>query len=203
MQGKDKIFLDVSEDITAFKARMELYMNRMKHGKRAAFPALNAFVEEVFNLHNICQIFLEHLSLFLSKLDIYIYILFHDYSRTFNWVRCSFEVSSLKVHPETNSIAEQPVQLWRNKFKNVSLTQFWAEAQSKKPNLSDLCWQATKALLPFPTTYLCEAGFSALAMIKTKYRNHFQPEDDIRCALTTIDPNFDKLVMHIQGQGSH
>ena len=40
-------------------------------------------------------------------------------------------------------------------------------------------------------------------MIKTKYRNQLQPEDDIRCALTTIDPNFDKLVMHIQGQGSH
>ena len=43
MQGKDKIFLDVSEDITAFKARLELYMLRMEHGKIAAFLALNAF----------------------------------------------------------------------------------------------------------------------------------------------------------------
>ena len=33
MQGKDKIFLDVSEDIIAFKARMELYMHRIKHGR--------------------------------------------------------------------------------------------------------------------------------------------------------------------------
>ena len=93
------------------------------------------------------------------------------------------------VHPDMDCIAEQLIELqsrqpWRNKFENVSLTQFWAEVQSQEPNLSDLCLQATKALLPFPTTYLCEAGFSALAMIKTKYRNQLQPEDDIRCALT-------------------
>ena len=86
---------------------------------------------------------------------------------------------------------------------NISLTQFWAEVQSKEQNLSDLCWQATKTLLPFQTTNLCEAGFSALAMIKIKYRNQLQPEYDIRCALLTTDPNFDKLVMQVQGQGPH
>ena len=190
MQGKGKIYLDVSEDVIAFKARMELYMNRMEHGKIAAFPALNAFVEEEFNLYNNCQIFLEHLSSFLSKLDVYIPS--HDYSRTFNWVRCPLKVSALQVHPETDCIAGQLVelqrrQLWKNKFKNVSLTQFWEKVQPKEPNLSDLCWQATKALLPFSTTYLCQAGFSSLAVIKTKYRNQLQLEDDIRCALTTID----------------
>ena len=198
MQGKDKIFLNVSEDIIAFKARMELWMHRIEHGKIAAFPALNAFVEEEFSLHNICQIFPEHLSSFLFELDRYISS--HDYNRTFNWVRCPFEVSALQVHPEMDCIAEQLVelqsqQLWRNKFKTVSLTQFWAEVQLKEPNLSDLCWQKIKSLLPFPTTYLCKAEFSALAMIKTKYRNQLQPEDDIRCALATIDLNFDKLVM--------
>ena len=180
-------------------------MHRMEQGKIAVFPALNAFVEE-FNLHSIREIFLDHLSSFLSELDRYIPS--NDYSKTFNWVRCPFEVSALHVHPDTDCIAEQLIelqsrQLWSNKFENVSLTQFWAEVQSKEPNLSDLCWQATKALLPFPTTYLCEAGFSALAMIKTKYRNQLQPEDDIRCALTTIDPDFDKLVAKVQGQGSH
>ena len=69
--------------------------------------------------------------------------------------------------------------------------------------LSDLWKEATIALLPFPTTYLCEAGFSTLALVKTKYRNQLQPEDDLRCALTTIIPDFDKLVIQVQGQGSH
>ena len=168
MQGKDKILLDVSEDIITFKAKIELWMHQMEQGKIAAFPALNAFVEEEFNLHSIREIFLDHLSSFLSELDRYIPS--NDYSKMFNWVRCPFELSALHVYPDTDCIAEQLIelqsrQLWRNKFENVSLTQFWAEVQSKKPNLSDLCWQATKALLPFPFTYLCEAGFSALAMI--------------------------------------
>ena len=87
--------------------------------------------------------------------------------------------------------------MWRDKFKIVSLTQFWANVLSKEPNLSDLCKQTIIALLPVPTTYLCEAGFSTLAMVKTKYRNQLQPEDDIRCALTTIILDFDKLVKQV------
>ena len=47
------------------------------------------------------------------------------------------------------------------------------------------------ALLPFPTAYLCKAGFSTLAVINSKYHNELQLEDVIRCALTTIIPDFD------------
>ena len=105
-------------------------------------------------------------------------------------------------------IAEQLIelqsrQMWRDQFKNVTLTQFWANVWWKESNLSDLCKQATITLLPFPTTYLCEAAFSTSAMVKAKYRNQLQPEGNIRCALTTIIPNFDKLVKQVQGQGSH
>ena len=110
-----------------------------------------------------------------------------------------FEVSALEAYLEMGCIAEQLIEpqsrhMLRDKFKIVSLTQFWANVRSKEPNLSDFCKQATKALLAFPTTNLCEAGFSTLAMVKTKYWNQRQREDDARCALTTIIPDFDKLV---------
>ena len=82
------------------------------------------------------------------------------------------------------------------------LLQFWANASSMEPNLSDLCQQATVALLPFPTTYLCEAGYSTLTLVKTKYHTKLQPED-IRCALMIIILNFDKLVKQVWGQSSH
>ena len=182
------------------------------HGKLAAFPALNLFVEEKnTDLSGIRRIFLEHLNTFASELDQYIPS--HDYCKIFNWVRSPFKVSALEIHSEMDCIAEQLIelqsrQMWRDKFKIVSLTQFWADVRWKEPNLSDLWKEATIALLPFPTTYLCEAGFSTLAMVKTKYRNQLQPEDDLRCALTTITPEFDtpefdKLVIQVQGQGSH
>ena len=44
MQGKEKIFLDVSEGIDAFKDKIKLSMHRMKSGKLAAFPSLNLYV---------------------------------------------------------------------------------------------------------------------------------------------------------------
>ena len=86
MQGKEKILADMSEDIIIFKAKMELWMHRMEQGKIAAFPALNAFIEEEeFNLHlsffldlssDLSELesfrsfkFEDHLSSFLSELD--------------------------------------------------------------------------------------------------------------------------------------
>lgn len=42
--------------------------------------------------------------------------------------------------------------------------------------------EATKMLLPFAMTYLCEQGISTLATLKTKYRNRFDREDSIQVA---------------------
>ena len=207
MQGKEKLFFDALESIDAFKGKIKLWMHRMKSGRLAAFPGLNLFVEEKdINLGVILPTFLEHLNTFLSELDRY--IPFNNYCRILNWVRNHFQVSALEVHSDMDRIAEellelQSRQMWKDKFEKASLTQFWANVQSMEPSLSNLCKQAATALLLFPTTYLCESGFSTLTMIKTKYRNRLQPEDDIRCALATIIPEFDKLVKQVQGQGSH
>ena len=37
--------------------------------------------------------------------------------------------------------------------------------------------EATNLLVVFPTTYLCEQGFSALANVESKYCNRLVPED--------------------------
>src|SRR4029434_6733490 len=43
-----------------------------------------------------------------------------------------------------------------------------------------LCDIALKMRLLFASTYLCEAGFSRLTALKTKYRNRAQIEDDLK-----------------------
>ncbi|CAK8685584.1 unnamed protein product [Clavelina lepadiformis] len=103
-------------------------------------------------LRGIRRIFLEHLDTFVSELDRYIPS--HSYNKMFNWVRNTFEVSALEVNSEINCFAEQLIelqslQMWRDKFKIVSLFQFWANVLSKEPNLSDLYKQAAIALLLF------------------------------------------------------
>ena len=97
-------------------------------------------------MRSISRIFLEHLNAFVSELDRYIPS--HNYSKIFNWVRGPFKLSALEVHLQMGCIAEQLIelqsrQMWRDKFKIVSLTRFWANVRSNEPNLSDLCKQPT------------------------------------------------------------
>ena len=53
-------------------------------------------------------------------------------------------------------------------FEQTSLAGFWIKTKGEYPEISV---KALKTLLPFPTTYLCEAGFSAMTATKTKLRN--------------------------------
>ncbi len=69
-----------------------------------------------------------------------------------------------------------------------------------KNKLGDL---ATQALMPFPTTYLCEADFSVLAILKHKGQSRLNPENDMRYALISIQPDIDLLAKELQAQGSH
>ena len=63
--------------------------------------------------------------------------------------------------------------------------------------------KAAEALLPFPTTYFCESVFSVLTLMKKDKRNRLNPEDDIRVALSSIEPDIVELVTKHQGQGAH
>jgi hypothetical protein len=85
-------------------------------------------------------------------------------------------------------------------FQKESLSAFWIRVNKEKPILGSA---ALKMLLPFATTYLCEAGFSALTFVKTKARNRLMPEHDLRCSLSNTTPCFETLARSMQGQGSH
>ncbi|GBP10789.1 Zinc finger BED domain-containing protein 5 [Eumeta japonica] len=61
--------------------------------------------------------------------------------------------------------------------KKPPLDDFWCRIRDKYPMLGKM---ALNILLPFPTTYLCETGFSTYAATKTKYRNRLDVEPDMR-----------------------
>ena len=58
-------------------------------------------------------------------------------------------------------------------------------------------------IIPFATSYLCEAIFSAMAVIKTKDRTRIKVERDIRVAVSKIVPRFDELCKNKQAHTSH
>ena len=76
-------------------------------------------------------------------------------------------------------------------FSTMSVPQFWCSMLLTYPLVSQI---AIKALLPFPSTYLCETGFSSLLTIKTRNRNRLEVEHDLRCCLSKTEPRISQLV---------
>ena len=88
----------------------------------------------------------------------------------------------------------------RDLFKEKSMTQFWCAMYQ---SYSKVSMTALRVLVPFASTYLCEAGFSTLVNIKTKNRNRLDVGDDMRLALTNARPRISKLAAEMQHQVSH
>jgi hypothetical protein len=77
-------------------------------------------------------------------------------------------------------------------FSSFSETEFWVR---RLLDYSALAKTVLKILLPFPTTYECEVGFSSLLQIRTKHRSRLNVEDDLRCALSSTSPRMKKLAV--------
>ena len=52
--------------------------------------------------------------------------------------------------------------------------------------------------MPFATSYLCEAGFSAVTVIKSKYRNKIDIKCEMRVAISKTAPRFDEMCVEQQ-----
>ncbi|KDR14719.1 SCAN domain-containing protein 3 [Zootermopsis nevadensis] len=80
--------------------------------------------------------------------------------------------------------------------KRDHLESFWLTIHNEYPEVAG---EAMMQLLQFPSTYMCEVGFSTIAFRKSTKRNCFlNPEYDVRCAWYPIAPNFAKLVNNME-----
>jgi hypothetical protein len=86
------------------------------------------------------------------------------------------------------------------RFGSTELTEFWISIKDEYPLLSD---KAQRILIPFSTSYLCEAGFSVVAAIKRKYRAKINMEKEMRVAVSNLIPRFEKMCSDLQAHPSH
>jgi hypothetical protein len=86
------------------------------------------------------------------------------------------------------------------KFEALSLLEFWIYIKKEHLELSQL---PTEVLLLFGMTYLCEKTFSAMAAIKSEYRNHLQLESNLQDAVSTIQPRMSHPVSNMQAHPFH
>ena len=86
----------------------------------------------------------------------------------------------------------------KSMFEKTTLPVFWIKVTAEYPEIAT---RALKTLLPFLTSYLCKAGFSAVTATNTKLRNRLNISNTLR--VSPINPGWDRLVAEKQADGSH
>jgi hypothetical protein len=166
-------------------------------------PTLSAFFEE-YDIEPDKRITMiisvkEHLHMLADEISLY----FPNLPDTpFALARSPF---TFKVEDVPETAQEEFIEIInsdaaRTDFSTMPITKFWIKCLQLYPVLSET---VLRLLLPFPTTYLCETGFSSLLVIKSKYRSRLVVEDDLRCALAKTAPRISDLVRKKQSQPSH
>ena len=96
----------------------------------------------------------------------------------FSWIKqpCFAKID------EDDELADEIIDLQSNSgaktiFEANELPDFWLRQMIAYPHLARV---ALHEILPFPTIYLCEQGFSILAVLKTKWRNRLDPSNQMR-----------------------
>ena len=133
----------------------------------------------------------------------------HDWDH--DWTINTFAAADLPELPLrlaeefTDMIAEPLNRITFNSFKSkhpkVSENLFiWASMRSTYSIISAF---VIKQLIPFATTWLCKAAFSAMSVLKMKYINRLGIEHNLRLFISKTAPRFQKLVDRKQPQSSH
>jgi len=170
--------------------KLDLWRDRLINTNVDMFPNFADCVQETgINISPLINTVAQHVEGLKQHFGHYF---IEDFS-SFAWVRDAFSCPG-KDLPVV--MGEQLVNLksdtrLRHIYSSSPLPSFWLNVMPEYPQLSDA------------STNLCEAGFSKLAALKTKYRNRLQVKDDPRLALSNIEPRIVLLYKKKQAQVSH
>ncbi|XP_071053656.1 zinc finger MYM-type protein 6-like [Onthophagus taurus] len=192
--------------IAAFKKKINFWLNKINSNNIDIFNNYYDFVnsQHDLNLAKLNIIIAHHLQSLNSSFERYFPSDNTKYEKKL-WITnpfITYDNSQLNLtHREYESVLEisSDIMLKRN-FSRMSLDKFWVNTRNEYPSLYE---KAMKMLLPFATTYLCETGFSAMTVIKNKFRNRLSVVSPLRLSLTNLEPTIEKLIEEEQQQSSH
>ncbi|XP_073337223.1 zinc finger BED domain-containing protein 5-like [Pagrus major] len=179
LQGKECHVFLAHDQVSAFRKKLDLWCARVERGSVEMFPTLEDVVEKTgLQLDCVRQVVIAHLKGLREQFGDY----FGEETLANQWVRNPFSFPVTPRDGLTLQEEEALVELNSNmdlkqKMSEVSLAHFWLSVETKFPHLTK---KAVKVFIPFTSTYLCECGFSALTMIKSKYQSRLRVEDDLR-----------------------
>ncbi|XP_070584365.1 SCAN domain-containing protein 3-like [Erythrolamprus reginae] len=203
LQGRMTTAFKLADKVAAFKAKLEVWGLRVRKGIFDMFQTLTGILEETEPEPSFSQLVHDHLSQLSEEFERYFPTTKDPRTRK-EWIRNPFVnkpgESTLSVLEEDQLIEIANDGSLKSMFETSNLPTFWIKVQAEYPGIAT---KALKTLLPFPTSYLCETGFSAMTTAKTKLRSRLDIRNTLRVSLSPITPRWDRLVAGKQAQCSH
>ncbi|KAM3861136.1 zinc finger BED domain-containing protein 5-like [Diretmus argenteus] len=199
LQGNNTHLPHLADKIHSFTRKLDMWGRRLEEGNIDSFDNLKTFIE-INELQNTAiPVMRDHISGLKTNFQKYFCV---DDSAAYDWIRDPFTTA-----PSTFSSAEeeQYIDLTSDSTARLQLTSktmagFWVGVEKDYPLIGQ---RAVGVLLPFATSHLCEAGFSAVAAIKSKYRSKLDIENELRVAISKQAPRFEKICKEKQAYPSH
>lgn len=217
MQGKQENILTSTDKISSFQQKLLIWISKIE--KQTNW--------DMFDLVKNCHVNSDLTNLILKSL----HLLYENIKKYFpsldvssmDWVRNPFIDSAYETALFTTDEESELIDIKNDrglklqysklvediaresklkKIKiNVDVSSFWINLLHEYPKISR---KAMNAIMPFSTSYICEAAFSSMNAIKTKNRSQLKNlEDDMRVCLSTIRPRRNLIMKRKQYRISH
>ena len=206
LQGNELNLVRAKSVITQFMIQLQILRIKLNGRNFTRFTCLSVANEEERTSDADLKVFCDH----LCRLHKDMSTRFQDLITLDipNWVINPFETISLEDMETIDDIDEELLTLQnycelKPKF-SISYQHFWLQKDIAihYPAL----WEKVKILLiAFPTSYLVERGFSAVAQLLGKQRQSLDivKRGDLRLNLTNIEPDLDKIISQHQVHPAH
>lgn len=203
LQGRNTNIIAHSDVIRAFTEKIHLWKRKVQVGNFSSFSHLNELLSEKTKIeqYDVTKEVSSHLDSLAEEFIHY----FPDVSMENSLWTLVQNPFNTDVELLLESLQEEAIDLKcdssaKRDFETMKLEEFWVKYLPMYPKVGE---EALRVILPFSSTYLCEAGFSALVVLKTKQRNRLDVENDLRCALSSFNPRISDLVRKKQQHPSH
>lgn len=199
LQGDELNLIKTKNIIAAFVGKPLLFKRNLGRGEYSHFSTLSAVSAKQEDLLTYCQ--------HLDVLHVDCTERFQDILNMIipSWVLDPFANANTA---ESSNLEEELIELATNeelkvKFRN-GYQEFWLQ-KSIAALYPGLWTRVQQFLIAFPSSYLVERGFSAVANLLSKKRNrlHIMERGDLRLMLTKLEPDINKLLKLHQAQPSH
>lgn len=214
LQGKNKLFPSLVNDINAFKMKLKLFTSQLENEDLSQFPHLKEQSECAEDNGNFTK-YIEKIRLLQESFE----SRFRDFAKEEDCILAfinPFSLSEQKIMKMPSNIQMELIDLKTNSLLNMKFDEL-----PSVPNASDMInfWRslpcehfpelrkfAQSYICRFGTTYRCEQAFSAMKLIKNKTRSRLTDsnlKNSLLLSVTNLTPNIKSLAKSKQTQKSH